>query len=91
MLNSTEHKIYHAHLSLNANNCWHFNVYKHDIYNICVLKEDNSLFLNILIFILTRVEHEKINNWAWNIMLINGKTSESLKQEKSLISYSIKF
>ena len=27
MLNSTEHKIYPAHKCLNANNCWHFNIY----------------------------------------------------------------
>ena len=27
MLNSAEHKIYPAHKCLNANNCWHFNIY----------------------------------------------------------------
>ena len=31
MLNSAETKIYPAHKCLkNANNCWHFNIYKHD-------------------------------------------------------------
>ena len=34
MLNSTEHEIYHAHKCSNANNCWHFNIYKHDKYKI---------------------------------------------------------
>ena len=34
MLNSAEHKIYPAHKCLNANNCWHFNIYEHDKYNI---------------------------------------------------------
>ena len=27
MLNSTEHEIYHARKLLNANKCWHFNIY----------------------------------------------------------------
>ena len=27
MLNSAEHEIYPAHKCLNANNCWHFNIY----------------------------------------------------------------
>ena len=34
MLNSSEHKIYHAHNCKNANNRWHFNIYLHDKYNI---------------------------------------------------------
>ena len=34
MLNSAEHAIYPAHKCKNANNCWHFNIYKHDKYNI---------------------------------------------------------
>ena len=29
MLNSTEHEFYHAH------KCWHFNIDKHEKYNIC--------------------------------------------------------
>ena len=29
MLNSIEHDIYHAHKCLNANNCWHLNIYGH--------------------------------------------------------------
>ena len=34
MLNLTEHEIYPAHQCYNANNFWHFNIYKHDKYNI---------------------------------------------------------
>ena len=34
MLNSAEHGIYLAHKCLNANNCWHFNIYYHDKDNI---------------------------------------------------------
>ena len=34
MLNSTEQEIYHAHKCWNANNGWHFNIYKHDKNNI---------------------------------------------------------
>ena len=34
MLTSAEHEIYPAHKCLNANSCWHFNIYKHDKYNI---------------------------------------------------------
>ena len=34
MLNSAEHEIYPAHKCQNANYCWHFNIYKHDKYNI---------------------------------------------------------
>ena len=30
MLNSTEHEIYPASKSWNANNCWHFNINKQD-------------------------------------------------------------
>ena len=33
MLNLAEHKIYLAHKCENANNCWHFNIYKLDKYN----------------------------------------------------------
>ena len=34
MLSSAEHEIYPAHKCLNANNCWHFNIYEHDKYSI---------------------------------------------------------
>ena len=34
MLNTAEHEIYYAHKCSNANNYWHFNIYKHDKYNI---------------------------------------------------------
>ena len=30
MLNSAEHKLFHAHTYSTANNCWRFNIYKHD-------------------------------------------------------------
>ena len=30
MLNSADHEIYPAHKYQNANNCWHYNIYKHD-------------------------------------------------------------
>ena len=33
-LNSAEHEIYPAHKCQNVNNCWHFNIYEHDKYNI---------------------------------------------------------
>ena len=33
MLNSTEYEIYIAHKYLNANYCWHLNIYKQDKYN----------------------------------------------------------
>ena len=26
---SSEHEFYHAHKCLNANNCWHLNIYGH--------------------------------------------------------------
>ena len=31
MIISAECKIYSAHECQNANNCWHFNIYEHDI------------------------------------------------------------
>ena len=34
MLTSAEHEINPAHKRYNANNCWHFNNYEHDKYNI---------------------------------------------------------
>ena len=34
MLNSTKHGIYPAHKYYTANNCWHFNIYQQDKYNI---------------------------------------------------------
>ena len=30
MLNSTEHELYPVLKCLNANNCWHFNIYEQD-------------------------------------------------------------
>ena len=30
MLNSSEREIFPAHKYLNANNCWHFNIYKQE-------------------------------------------------------------
>ena len=33
LLNPAEHEIYPAHKFLNANNCWHFKIYKQDEYN----------------------------------------------------------
>ena len=35
MLNWSDNDIYHAHKCLNANNCWHLNIYLQDKYNIC--------------------------------------------------------
>ena len=32
--NTTKHETYHAHKCQNANNCWHFNIYKHDKISI---------------------------------------------------------
>ena len=34
ILNSAEHETYPTHKCLNTNNCWHFNIYKQDKYNI---------------------------------------------------------
>ena len=44
MLNSSEREIYIIHRCLNANNCWHFNIYEQDNYKI-FLKPEKSLFL----------------------------------------------
>ena len=54
ILNSAEHEIYPAHKCLNANNCWHFNIYEHDkltfISMINTTSERISLFVSILVF-----------------------------------------
>ena len=50
MPNSAETEIYPANKCLNANNCWHFNIYKHDIYIIWEFEAKKiSFFLSILI------------------------------------------
>ena len=50
----------------NANNCWHFNIYQHDKYNIREFKrKKKSLFFSVSVFVsswdfmLSWVEHEK--------------------------------
>ena len=47
--NINEHEIYHAHKWLNANNCWHFNIYQHD-RPLRDGKQETTLFLSILVF-----------------------------------------
>ena len=58
MLDSNEHEIHHAYKMLNANNCWHFNIYKqHECY-IRQFKSMKSLFSAVK-FLLS----------IWNLML----------------------
>ena len=39
MLNSIEHEFFPAHKCLNANNCWHFNIYEQEN---SILEHENS-------------------------------------------------
>ena len=47
MLNSAEHNINHAHVYQNTNNCWYFNIYKHDKYNIWEFESKKSIIFSV--------------------------------------------
>ena len=50
ILNSGEHEIFPAHKCLNANNCWHFNIYEQEkIEAWAFLRLNNAGFLDIFI------------------------------------------
>ena len=58
MLNSTEHKIYHAH---KIYNCWHFNIYWHDKDNTLELESKKSLFFDYSSFYEQLKFHAQLN------------------------------
>ena len=81
MLNSTElerieQEIYSVHNCQNATNCWHFNIYKLNKYNICVFyKANNLLFFQY--FMLSGAEHEKFHNLRARVQIIHLKVPQS--------------
>ena len=59
MLSSAEHEIYPAH-----NNCWHFNIYKHDNTTSERLKARN-VFICRYFRVYERLKDRTQLSWAW--------------------------
>ena len=51
MLNSAEHKFFPAHNCKNANNCWHFNIYKQENSILGLSESEKAVFLDIFLLI----------------------------------------
>ena len=50
VLNSAGHEIFPVHKCLNANNCWHFNVYERENSSLGLSEPKKAEFLDIFIF-----------------------------------------
>ena len=60
MLNSTEHDIYPAHNVKMPTNCWHFNIYEQDKYNIEEFKNKNNVYFSEFKFVLAVEIHVQL-------------------------------